>query len=342
MRVDEAEMIHQEIAKQSGNPIGVLAKLLPVVSSVYDARRMLNSIIGDSQSKTLYLRKLLGPAYRPIIGIFDGYYCLDLKKENDRVCLSKLFEQNNTTTSRRKASMLWDVSQDGNWSSFRNEAYSGSNASICVENFTPIPKYGHLEFDFSGSNRPRPNYDLPISNRKFMSILSEKLCILPVERIASANEFLQELSFAERKSLAGQGYVYWQADFARAKFVSHRVNELYNQLVDRKEQLQKAQRREFIAVDIGSTVPDAASVENPEEDGLIEKELQVEYDHEPSQFKWIPNPNPQDHEPSLDGGGSLESLQRSVDTMGDPIIRPEVKVAVVPKSDFIRGDEEVF
>jgi len=113
MRVEEAELIHNEISKQTGNSIGVLAKLLPLVSSVYDARRMLNGIIGNSQSKATYLKKLLGQAYRPIIGIFDGYYCLDLTNENDRVCLSKLFEQNNTTTAKRKFENKWDVSQDG-------------------------------------------------------------------------------------------------------------------------------------------------------------------------------------------------------------------------------------
>lgn len=113
MRVEEAEIIHSEITKQTGNGIAVLSKLLPLVNSVYDARRMLNSIIGSSQSKAMYLKKLLGQAYRPIIGIYDGYYCLDLSKENDRVCLAKLFEQNNTTTAKRKREGKWDISQDG-------------------------------------------------------------------------------------------------------------------------------------------------------------------------------------------------------------------------------------
>jgi hypothetical protein len=62
----------------------------------------------------MYLKKLLGQAYKPIIGIFDGFYCLDLTNENDRICLAKLFEQNNTTTAKRKSENLWDVSQDGN------------------------------------------------------------------------------------------------------------------------------------------------------------------------------------------------------------------------------------
>ena len=84
-----------------------------MLSTTYDSRRLLNSIVGDSQSKTLYLKKLLGQAYRPIIGIYDGYYSLDLTNENDRICLSKLFEQNSLTTARRKAQSLWDVSQDG-------------------------------------------------------------------------------------------------------------------------------------------------------------------------------------------------------------------------------------
>lgn len=134
--VEEAEMIHRDVAIQTGNPIGkkyflsptiaylvllthtailvvVLSKLMPMVSSVFDARRLLNSIVGDSQSKTLYLKQLLGPSFRPLLGIFDGFYCLDLSIENDRICLSKLFEQNNTITASRKSAQQWDVSQDG-------------------------------------------------------------------------------------------------------------------------------------------------------------------------------------------------------------------------------------
>jgi hypothetical protein len=85
----------------------------------------------------------------------------------------------------------------GNWSSFRNEFNSGSNASICVENFTPIPKRGHLEFDFSGSDRPRPNFDIPISNRKFLSILTDKLQLLDENTLIWAVEFLEDLELGK-------------------------------------------------------------------------------------------------------------------------------------------------
>ena len=85
----------------------------------------------------------------------------------------------------------------GNWSSFRNEFNSGSNASICVENFTPIPKRGHLEFDFSGSDRPRPNFDIPISNRKFLSILTDKLQLLDENTLTWAVEFLEDLELGK-------------------------------------------------------------------------------------------------------------------------------------------------
>ena len=257
MRVDEAEMIHSEISRQSGNPIRVLSKLLPLVSSVYDSRRLLNYIVGDSQSKTLYLKKLMGPAYRPIIGVFDGYYHLDLSVENDRVCLSKLFEQNNTTTHHRLRHNLWDVSQDGNWSSFRNESRSigkndvTANASICVENFTPIPKHGHLEFDFSGSHRPVPHHDIPISNRKLFGILKDKLKLLDPHHTEWAYDFMNELEIAERKTLNGQGFSFWQPDIARAKAVSAHIEYLYENLHVRKDQVNEAIRSEFLAVDIG-------------------------------------------------------------------------------------------
>lgn len=40
------------------------------------------------------VKKLVGYALKPILGMPDGYYLLDLSKEKDRVCLALLLEQN--------------------------------------------------------------------------------------------------------------------------------------------------------------------------------------------------------------------------------------------------------
>ena len=50
-----------------------------------------------------------------------------------------------------------------------------------------------MEFDFSGSNRPKPHYDLPISSRKMLNILSEKLQLLKDSDQEWAREFLDDL-----------------------------------------------------------------------------------------------------------------------------------------------------
>ena len=45
----------------------------------------------------------MGGAFRPFLGIINGYYELDLKHEMDRIALSRLLEQSQNDTVRRMA-----------------------------------------------------------------------------------------------------------------------------------------------------------------------------------------------------------------------------------------------
>ena len=82
-------------------------------------------------------------------------------------------------------------------------------------------------------------------------IFVDKLSLIDKYNMEWANDFLKDCMYAERKTLAGQGYSYWHPDFARAKAVSRHIEYLYNNLALRKDQAIAAQRSEFVAVDIG-------------------------------------------------------------------------------------------
>lgn len=200
------------------------------------------------------------------------------------------------------------------------------DASISVENFTPIPKHGHLEFDFSGSNRPIPHHDIAISDRKMLHILVDKLSLIDKYNMEWANEFLEDCMYAERKTLAGQGYSYWHPDFARAKAVSRHIEYLYNNLALRKDQAIAAQRSEFVAVDIGQAPL------SEEEEAKAAEELALEMVAAAEALK-----NDEAGSNMGDGDGSVMSGNQnnetskqddndgvsviSFDTMGDPRVK---------------------
>ena len=111
-----------------------------------------------------------------MLGSFNGFYTLDLSKEMHRQCLAKLLEQSQTMNHKRKSNSIigfakvGDVSQHGNWSSFRNEHYNGEAIEITPTKFTPIPHSGILEFDFSGGNRPTGG-ELVLSDKRLCKVL---------------------------------------------------------------------------------------------------------------------------------------------------------------------------
>lgn len=163
---DEGVIIHNALAKQSGDSISALAKLMPHLASYVDCRKLMKVVCKADLKKVSRLRFLLGNAFAPLLGFFDGFYSLDLSKDSDQICLAKLLEQSQAYTFGRQSNGLWDVSQDGNWTCFRNEYFAGKYSSITVGNFTPMPKSGKLEFDFVGATRPDPKIDKPMSDRK--------------------------------------------------------------------------------------------------------------------------------------------------------------------------------
>ena len=90
----------------------------------------------------------------------NGYYELNLMYKNDRECLASLFERGEIHKNFASARSLFrqgvtgDLSQNGDWSCFRNALYQGEPCHMSITKFSPIPHRGRLSFDFSGSMKP--------------------------------------------------------------------------------------------------------------------------------------------------------------------------------------------
>ena len=97
----------------------------------------------------------LTPAFKPLMGMYTGHYILDLSKDMDRLCMTKLGEQNNLESKMNRFRLRkMDSSQKGNWFCYRNEKFNGKKFQIKTDFFDPLPQKGLIEFDFVSTVRP--------------------------------------------------------------------------------------------------------------------------------------------------------------------------------------------
>lgn len=143
----EAVQIFRTMSGEIKDPAVIVQKLLPRMSSAKDAKQLMLTSLTDIGSLNR-LRKLMGSCLNPMIGQYNGYYMLDLSKAEDKVCMTKLLEQNQKQSElRMDASLLGrgrtgDISQKGDWSCFRNELKDGKPVQITAAMFNPMPNEG--------------------------------------------------------------------------------------------------------------------------------------------------------------------------------------------------------
>lgn len=175
-RYNEAYNIYKTMYKELGDKAAVLIKVVPGMMNPADARQLVSKVTNDDRIEIARIKMAFGASYRPLLGSFNGYYALDLSKDIHRMCLARLLEQSQTMNHKRKSNSIigfakvGDVSQHGNWTSFRNEMFNGEPIEITPARFTPIPHSGILEFDFSGGNRPTGG-ELVLSDRRLCHVL---------------------------------------------------------------------------------------------------------------------------------------------------------------------------
>jgi hypothetical protein len=158
LHLEEAQLLIKEIGSRSDDPTLALSHILLRMKSSFAATRLMHCYTHNDIVKIRRLKQRLGNAYYPLVGMYSGYYVLDLSNEMDRLCLKKLIEKSVKNTELRRRSGLWDTSQNGNWSCFRNEVHYSQDPdrTISPKYFFPIPSKGKLEFDFVNIERPNP------------------------------------------------------------------------------------------------------------------------------------------------------------------------------------------
>jgi hypothetical protein len=103
----------------------------------------------------------------------------------DRLCFCQLLEKSRTENSKRALNCrlgegaCGDTSLRQNWSCFRNEMYNRKPIEVTLENFTPMPSVGRLEFDYSMTWRPDGDHEdiTPLDDIRFVKIL-HNLCLI--------------------------------------------------------------------------------------------------------------------------------------------------------------------
>lgn len=150
----------------------ILSKIIPRMATTMDANSLVKIYFGKNSKQNRNLKKVLGMAYNPLLGMYNGYYYLDLFREYDRICLHKLIEKSVKVNALRQSMKLGDVSQYGNWSCFRNVRRDGKmTQTLQIDQFSPMPKFGILEFDFVDFSRPIYEVDKPILEFKLFQFL---------------------------------------------------------------------------------------------------------------------------------------------------------------------------
>ena len=285
VRFGEAVTLLHDISMESGDVISLLAAMLPTISSTKDVVRLINVFCGSDDAKMEQLEKKLGvPALRVLMGKFDGYYSLNLSKQGDRVCLSRLLCLSESVYERRKSSGMGDLSQLGNHSCFRNTRVVDAKLVASAEEdgrwsknvFSPMPRQGKLEFDFSSAIVPDPTtcsvcsdstilgfldyvgmLDAPVtkapesaSKKKRKKPKPKPAVISAHERTAVRSQWASEQLRLMRKRCSGPAAghthgvpsTFWSVDYGRAASVaSHLREDFYPNLEKRSEQYAVSQ-----------------------------------------------------------------------------------------------------
>ena len=106
---------------ESSDKVASLLKVVMKMNTFEDANSLIISTIDGDRNEMLRLKKEMGSALRPILGLTNGYYSLDLTREIDRLCLGKLIELSSTYAKERRRmspfsySRAGDLSQTGAW-----------------------------------------------------------------------------------------------------------------------------------------------------------------------------------------------------------------------------------
>eukprot|EP00602_Paraphysomonas_sp_CaronLab_P006212 CAMPEP_0185022528 /NCGR_PEP_ID=MMETSP1103-20130426/5232_1 /TAXON_ID=36769 /ORGANISM="Paraphysomonas bandaiensis, Strain Caron Lab Isolate" /LENGTH=1416 /DNA_ID=CAMNT_0027554633 /DNA_START=142 /DNA_END=4389 /DNA_ORIENTATION=+ len=252
LRYDEAFSFYEMMYSDCGDKVTVLTKILPQMAVAGEARTLVSKVTNDDVVTMSLLRQSLGQSLRSIYGLGNGFYSLNLSVKSDRICLSKLLELNSNVISVRMGDSklghgrIGDLSQKKNWSCFRNEVMNGIPITITSEQFTPMPKSGTVEFDFSGCIRP-PVPQSAISDLKCTKILVN-LALISIDERVAAMDYLGKRKKEAAKTLLGDGNTVFESSLERAKKICEHSDIFYATLHERGNDLENAEKKEEVNV----------------------------------------------------------------------------------------------
>lgn len=250
LRQKEAVQIFNAMHTEIKDPAIVVAKILPRMADPIEARSLMMQVINFDKASLRRLMAILGNAFNPLLGIYDGYYSLDMSNEMDRVCMSKLLVQSQLHKDQCMEKCLFqtkktnDVSQKGDWSAFRNEVIDGERGHISVELFNPIPHKGKVSFDFSGSSKA-PREATVIKDTRCVNVLVN-LSLVPRDQRDSLLQELQEMNQFTKRSIYCDGRYESFLTKAKAEECQLCMTKFYSRLLKRTGQYRKALLSEII------------------------------------------------------------------------------------------------
>lgn len=261
LRYNEALKIYKAINAEVGNMAIALSKVLVRMLRTCDAHALLGKITKSEALKMNRVKKELSHAYHPLLGNVNGFYCLNLSQEMDRLCLTQLLEHSKVANSKRQKDFsfgcldgkLGDTSQHGNWTCFRNEMLNNEPFQITSAAFMPMKTSGILEFDYSSIDRP-PMEALPINDFRLCRILHH-ITLLPKDDLYKALSILGELKEITSHAELHFAHVIYEGTMSKARTIGLQQDEFYNCLSTRGEELKVALKKEIVTTDIKNELP---------------------------------------------------------------------------------------
>ena len=185
-----AEVLSEE---EDSFAIARVVRLLPCLQLPADARRFIAVVLGEeaflprdkegnrkaravanarSRQARLRLRAQMGAAWRPMLGLYSGHYCLDLRRPLDMLAASKLAAAAAAEAAfsrlHSRAKRV-DSSQRGNWENFRCESAGRHRVALSADWFrverlsTPVSA---VRFEYVPTTRPARGERL-LSRKRF-------------------------------------------------------------------------------------------------------------------------------------------------------------------------------
>lgn len=174
LRFNEARALYKLLIKESGEPCVTLHKLIPFMSTTIETKNLIYYVLKNDIPQKLNLKRILGSHYyRVSIGMYTGFYSLNLSRPNDKLALALLMNAARAAKLKREESDLGDISQVGNGLGFRNCVFNGVPCEINDGWYAALPIRGKIEFDFVDFSKPSIPFRSAISDARFVYILQQ-------------------------------------------------------------------------------------------------------------------------------------------------------------------------